>query len=144
MTGFPTHLLLRQGALLGSFISDLLLQVCLIKSVRDPSLTARNYGKDLSCLKKASLDIGFLLRASWDRGALQGPREVHRLLLRKVHHLSSELLVLKSLESSRGLTLIMIVIVLITVIEIVIAIVTVIMIAIVIVNASTNLKTLNF
>ena len=38
----------------------------------------------------------------------------------------------------------MIVIVLITVIEIVIAIVTVIMIAIVIVNASTNLKTLNF
>ena len=95
-------------------------------------------------MKKASLDIGFLLRASWDRGALQGPREVHRLLLRKVHHLSSELLVLKSLESSRGLTLIMIVIVLITVIEIVIAIVTVIMIAIVIVNASTNLKTLNF
>ena len=103
MTGFPTHLLLRQGALLGSFISDLLLQVCLIKSVRDPSLSARNYEKDLSCWKKASLDIGFLLRASWDRGALHGPREVHRLLLRKVD-LSSELLVLKSLESSRGLT----------------------------------------
>ena len=38
----------------------------------------------------------------------------------------------------------MIVIVIIIVIEIVIAIVTVIMIAIVIVNASTNLKTLNF
>ena len=104
MTGFPTHLLLRQGALLRSFISDLLLQACLIKSVRDPSLSARNYEKDLSCLRKASLDSGFLLRASWDRGTLHGPREVHRLLLRKVHHLSSELLVLKSLESSGGLT----------------------------------------
>lgn len=74
MTGFSTHLLLRQGTLLGSFISDLLLQVCLIKNVRYPSLSARNYEKDLSCLKKASIDIGFFLRASWDRGApLQGP-----------------------------------------------------------------------